>query len=63
MVLEFKFENIVGTPIDITNYVTQIDSCKFQGSGRIRAMSLMLNADAGAFITDADYDEAAELGG
>jgi len=53
--LPFKFENIVGSPVNITQFVTQVDSCKFQGSGKIRSLSLMLNADGGAFITNKDF--------
>jgi len=55
MAIPFKFENIVGTPVNITKYVTQVDSCKFQGSGKIRSLSLMLRANQGAFISDKDY--------
>jgi len=53
--LPFKFENIVGAAVDITQFVTQVDSCKFQGSGKIRSLSLMLNADGGAFISNANF--------
>jgi len=53
--LPFKFENIVGAAVDITQFVVQVDSCKFQGSGKIRSLSLMLNAEAGAFITNKDF--------
>lgn len=39
-------------PLDITGNITAINSCKFQGSGRIRTASIMLNAEEGAFITN-----------
>lgn len=55
MAIPFLFENIVGAAIDVTKYVTQVDSCRFQGSGKIRSLSLMLNASAGAFVTNANY--------
>jgi hypothetical protein len=41
-----------GSDIDITQYVTSIDECKLQGTGKIRTASLMLNALEGAFITN-----------
>jgi len=41
-----------GSPTDITPKITSIDSCKFQGTGRIRTASIMLNALNGAFITN-----------
>jgi len=53
--LPFKVENIAGTPIDITQYVVQIDSCKFQGTGKIRSASIMFDSTDGAFITNKDY--------
>lgn len=53
--LPYKIENIVGTAKDITQYVVQIDSCKFQGTGKIRSASVMFNATDGAFITNKDY--------
>ena len=55
MARPFVFENIISTPKDITQYVTEVDSCKFQGTGKIRSLSLMLNANKGAFITNEDY--------
>ena len=55
MAIPFLFENIVGAAVDITKYVTQVDSCRFQGTGKIRSLSLMLNASAGAFVTNANY--------
>ena len=55
MTVPFVFENIVGTPVDITSFVTSVDSCKFEGSGKIRTMSLMLDADVGAFITNPNF--------
>jgi len=55
MAIPFIFENIEGAAVDITQYVTQVDSCKFQGSGKIRSMSLMLNASLGSFVTNSDY--------
>lgn len=53
--LPYKVENIVGTAKDITQFVVQIDSCKFQGTGKIRSASLMFDATDGAFITNKDY--------
>lgn len=41
-----------GTPIDISDSITAINSCKFQGTGRIRSASIMLNSQEGAFITN-----------
>ncbi|KKN76243.1 hypothetical protein LCGC14_0372690 [marine sediment metagenome] len=53
--LPYKVENIVGAAKDITQYVVQIDSCKFQGSGKIRSASVMFKATDGAFITNKDF--------
>jgi hypothetical protein len=41
-----------GVNTDITDYVVSIDQCKFQGSGRIRNATIMLEALEGAFITN-----------
>lgn len=53
--LPYKVENIVSSPLDITQFVVQIDSCKFQGTGKIRSASLMFDATDGAFITNPDF--------
>jgi len=53
--LPYKVENIQGaSPVDITSFVSSIDSVKFQGSGRIRTGNIMFNADEGALITNAN---------
>ncbi len=41
-----------GTSVDVTTKISAINSCKFQGTGRIRIASLMLNAEEGAFMTN-----------
>ena len=41
-----------GVSTDITAFVTSIDSCKFQTSGRIKTAAIMLEALEGAFITN-----------
>lgn len=52
----YKVENLTtGTPVDITENIASIDSLNFQGSGRIRTASFMLNAQEGAFITNPDF--------
>lgn len=42
----------LGSPVVVTGEITAINSCKFQGSGRIRTASIMFNAEEGAFITN-----------
>jgi len=51
----YKVENLTtGIPVNITNFVSSIDSLKFEGTGKIRTASIMLNATEGAFITNPD---------
>lgn len=40
-----------GSNVDISSKVASVDSCKFQGTGRIKTASIMLEALEGAFIT------------
>jgi hypothetical protein len=41
-----------GSNVDISSKIVSIDHCKFQGTGRIRTASIMLEAEEGAFITN-----------
>lgn len=50
----FTVESL-GTAKDITSFITSVDSCKFQGTGKIRSASMMFDADGGAFISDSDF--------
>lgn len=52
MAEDFNVFHIGGSTIDISDFVVSIDSCKFQGTGRIRTASITLNAENGAFITN-----------
>ncbi len=51
----------LGTPKDITEFISSIDSCKFQGTGRIRTASIMLNAKDGAFITNTNGGDTPQV--
>ena len=58
MVLEelpFKIQYTEGVTTNITQFVTQIDAVRYQGTGKVRSASFMLNAEIGAFITNANY--------
>ena len=53
--LAYKVDNIEAAAVDITEFVTGVDSVKFQGTGKIRSANLMFNAEEGAFISNADF--------
>lgn len=60
--LPFKLTyNPNGTPVDVSQYVASINSCKFQGSGKIRTASLMLIAKEGAFRTNTNGGDTPQV--